>query len=71
MKSDILEGKGFFMGLSAKAAVISALVGALGMGMIGCEREGPVERAGKQIDDAIERGGEKLEEAGRKVQEKT
>src|SRR3569832_540728 len=50
--------------------------------LAGCEREGPAERAGKQIDQTTERAGEniesatdkagdKLEDAGDKVRDKT
>jgi hypothetical protein len=49
--------------------------------LTGCEREGPMERAGEQIDesvaeagekvdDAAENAGEKLEEAGKEIREK-
>jgi outer membrane lipoprotein-sorting protein len=45
----------------------------------GCEEQGPAEKAGEQIDEAVqetqenieeavEEGGEKLEEAGEKMQ---
>jgi hypothetical protein len=33
----------------------------LGIGLAGCEREGPIERAGEEVDEAIDtmkRGGE-------------
>ena len=29
----------------------------------GCEQEGPAERAGEQIDEAIEKAGDKVEKA--------
>jgi hypothetical protein len=49
--------------------------------LAGCEREGPMERAGEQIDEsaaeagekvdeAAENAGEKLEEAGEEIREK-
>jgi len=60
--------------------IIAALVlGLLANGVSGCtKKEGPMERAGKeidkgaektgqQIDKAIEKTGEKIEEAGDKV----
>lgn len=48
----------------------------------GCEQEGPAERAGEKIDEAVEKGqnqiekgaesaGEKIEEAGDAIREKT
>jgi hypothetical protein len=37
--------------------------------LVGCEREGPAERAGERIDQSMERAGEKLDEAGDKVEQ--
>jgi hypothetical protein len=37
----------------------------------GCEKEGPTERAGKQIDEAVEKADEAMEKAGDKMQEAT
>jgi vacuolar-type H+-ATPase subunit H len=63
-------------------SVIAALVlGALVAGLSGCQKkEGPAERAGKEIDKAVEKtdqqinkgvdkAGEKLEKAGEKMQD--
>lgn len=62
--------------------VIAALVlGILAAGLSGCKKkEGPLERAGKeidkaaektgkQIDKAVEKTGEKLEQAGEKMKD--
>lgn len=46
--------------------VIAALLIA---GPAGCQKqEGPAERAGKQIDESVEKGGEQLQEAGKEVE---
>ncbi|MDO8349938.1 MAG: hypothetical protein Q7S94_02160 [Gallionella sp.] len=38
--------------------------------MSGCqEQEGPVERAGKEVDQAAEKAGEKIEKAGEDIQD--
>jgi len=42
-----------------------------GVLMSGCEREGPAERTGKNIDNAVEKAGDKLDEAGDELKEKT
>lgn len=34
----------------------------------GCERQGPLERAGERADEAVEETGEAIEEAGEAVQ---
>jgi hypothetical protein len=36
-----------------------------------CEKEGPMERAGKKADEAIEKSEKKVEEAAEAVKEKT
>lgn len=35
----------------------------------GCQKEGPVERAGKEVDQAIDKTGQKIEKAGEKIQD--
>ena len=45
-----------------------ALTGLL-LGLSGCRRPGPAERAGKKIDEAVEKGGQQVEKAGKKIQE--
>ncbi|MFN2338817.1 MAG: hypothetical protein ABR544_07580 [Gammaproteobacteria bacterium] len=45
----------------ASAALV---VGALFIALPGCERQGPAERAGENIDNAMEETGDKIEEAG-------
>lgn len=34
-----------------------------------CDKEGPAEKAGKKIDEAVEKSGDKIEEAGDKVED--
>lgn len=58
------------------------LFSAMVVAAAGCEQEGPAERAGAKLDeaveegkdsvgDAVERAGDKLEEAGDKIENKT
>jgi hypothetical protein len=51
--------------------VIAALaMGALIVGLAACEKkEGPAERAGKDIDKAIDKVGQQIEKAGEKSQD--
>jgi len=46
--------------------IVSAalIAGALLVALPGCEKEGPAERAGKSIDDAVEKTGDQIEKAG-------
>ena len=40
------------------------------VGLSACEKkEGPAERAGKQIDKAVESAGQQIEKAGQKIQD--
>jgi hypothetical protein len=40
------------------------------VGLSACEKkEGPAERAGKQIDKAVESAGQQVEKAGQKIQD--
>ncbi|RJP25780.1 MAG: hypothetical protein C4520_01805 [Candidatus Abyssobacteria bacterium SURF_5] len=50
-----------------KLALVLALL--LTVGMTACEREGPAERTGEEIDEAAEEAGEALEEAGEETRE--
>ncbi len=36
-----------------------------------CENEGPMEKAGEKIDEAVEKAGEQVEEAADKVKDAT
>jgi len=51
-------------------SVITALMMiVLAVGISGCTKEGPVEKAGKKVDKTIEKAGEQIEKAGEKVQD--
>ncbi|HSO81341.1 hypothetical protein [Thiocapsa sp.] len=43
---------------------------AMMLGAVGCEQEGPAERAGEKIDHAAERAGDKIEQASEKAADK-
>lgn len=60
MQSMKIMGNGF----SVLAAVI------LIAGLSACQKEeGPAERAGKAVDNAVQKAGEKVEKAGEKIQD--
>jgi hypothetical protein len=47
-----------------KKLVLPAVAGILMLGgLVGCEREGPMERAGEKIDETAEKAGDKVEKA--------
>ncbi len=37
----------------------------------GCEQEGPAEKAGEKVDEAVEETGDKIEETGEAIEKKT
>ncbi len=41
----------------------------IGVFIAGCEKEGPMERAGKAADEAVEDTGKAVEDAKKKVEE--
>jgi hypothetical protein len=50
----------------AAALAISVFI----LGLSACEKkEGPAERAGKEIDKTVEKAGQKLEKAGQDIQD--
>ena len=55
-----------FLGAFCVAAATSILI----LGLSACEKkEGPAERAGKQIDKSVESAGKQIEKAGEKIQD--
>ena len=55
-----------FGGTLSAALVMGALLAALS----GCQKqEGPAERAGKQVDQAVEKAGQQIEKAGESIQD--
>jgi len=37
--------------------------------LAGCEREGPAEGAGKEVDKAVDKAGQQIEKAGDRIQD--
>ena len=53
-----------------KSVMTALVMGALIAGLSCCQKkEGPVERAGKQIDKAVEKAGQQIEKAGDKIED--
>ena len=53
-----------------KSAAVVLAAGILMAGLSSCKKEeGPAERAGKSLDNAVQKAGEKIEQAGEKVQD--
>lgn len=58
------------MGKSGKISRAALLVGALLVGLAGCQKqEGPAETAGKEVDKAAGKVGQQVEKAGNSIQD--
>ena len=58
------------MRTSMKGFISLLLAAAFALGLAACERhEGPAERAGKDIDRAMDKAGQQIERAGDKIQD--
>lgn len=49
--------------------IAATLVAAFAFTLAACEQEGPAERAGKALDNAVEQAGDKIENAGDKAKD--
>ena len=51
-----------------KSVMVALVMSGLIAGLFCCQKkEGPVERAGKQIDKAVEKAGQQIEKAGERI----
>jgi hyperosmotically inducible protein len=50
--------------------LMTSLILVFALGLLGCEQEGPAERAGQSIDRTAEKAGDKMEEAKEAASEK-
>lgn len=53
----------------AQSTITALLVIVLMVGFSGCTKEGPAEKAGKKIDNTVEKAGDQMEKAGDKVRD--
>ena len=47
----------------------SLAIAMLVVGLSACQKEGPMERAGKEIDKSVQSAGQQLDKAGQKIQD--
>ena len=52
-----------------QSVITAVIVFVLIIGLSGCKKEGPMERAGKKVDQTVEKAGEQIEKAGESVQD--
>lgn len=51
-----------------KKTIAAMAIGMLILALSGCQKEGPAEKAGKELDKAISSAGDQIEAAGNKIQ---
>ncbi len=54
-----------------RTLIHAMLLAVLALGLAACEKEGPAERAGEKIDEAVESAGDAIEDAGDKIKDAT
>jgi len=47
---------------NVKMSLLSALAAVFLLGLVACEKEGPMEKAGKQVDEAVEKTEKAIKE---------
>lgn len=52
-----------------KTAGAALVIGVLFATLPGCQKEGPAERAGKEVDQTVEKVGQQIEKAGDSIQD--
>lgn len=54
-----------------KTLITLLLTSCLGLGLAGCDRDGPAEEAGEDLDRAMDNAGDNMERAGDKLENAT
>jgi hypothetical protein len=55
--------------MSQAYTIIGVLCAALLFGLAACEKEGPAEKAGRELDRAVDKAGKSIEKAGERVRD--
>lgn len=55
--------------MNAYKTAVATLIATFALTLAACEQEGPAERAGKALDNAVEQAGDKIENAGDKAKD--
>ena len=55
--------------IGSKNTVTTVLaMGILALSLSACNKEGPAEKAGKEVDQTMEKAGQQIEKAGEKIE---
>ena len=69
VRADAAMVKEMHMTKVKSSIVVALAAGALVVGMSACKKEGPAERAGREIDKSAEKAGHQIEKAGDKIKD--
>jgi len=58
------------MNTIGRSVIAAVVLGIMVAGVSGCKKEGPMERAGQQMDKAAEKSGQKIDRAIEKTGDK-
>lgn len=58
-----------FRDTAGAALAMTLAMSALLLALSGCQKEGPAERAGKAVDQTVEKAGQQIEKAGDSIQD--
>lgn len=53
---------------STRKIVATVAIGMLTLALVGCQKEGPAEKAGKELDKAVSSAGKDIRAAGNKIE---
>ena len=53
--------------IKSRSVVLALALGALVAGTSGCKKEGPAERAGRQIDESAQKAGQQIDKSAEKA----
>lgn len=57
--------------MNSKKSILVLFLTTVFLNLAACEHEGPAERAGEKIDNAVENAGDAIEEAGDDIRDAT
>ena len=54
--------------MTAKSWLLACALAAFASGVTACKQEGPLEKAGRQVDKAVDKAGDKIDRAADQLQ---
>jgi hypothetical protein len=64
-----VKGKEMFRRAPIQTLTFAVFLGFAGLTMAACDKDGPLEKAGEDVDNAVDNAGDQLDKAGDKLDE--